>query len=351
MSNTKVYYSIKKPAGARKTFSITRMDVTNGTKVNSTVNDERLDSINNSFLSRTLDINQAYEAVVALKDSLKVPPVLATDYVVNKDLCDLFLDDYKLTRDVEEITINGTELQLKKLRKVLKNTDFRSLDKHSLYKIIANSELTNHAKDRLIITCNMISQFLNTPANIIKKRFQNKNIAEEINYCSEDEMLKTVFVNQEIDPDICIVIQKLFYTGMRTSEFMALQKPNFNKAFLVIRTQKTRNKEVKNTKNSKNRAIPLIPAAIGLINDVLRINQEISHTEICRRVKQAFKRAGYDISPHDLRHSYAMWLRTKNVSIETIAQLLGNRLEVCMRHYAGFSLKENEIENVLAKIS
>lgn len=52
------------------------------------------------------------------------------------------------------------------------------------------------------------------------------------------------------------------------------------------------------------------------------------------RLITKYKRKGYDISIHDLRHTYATMLIANGVDFKTISSLLGNTVEMVMRTYS-----------------
>ena len=67
----------------------------------------------------------------------------------------------------------------------------------------------------------------------------------------------------------------------------------------------------------------------------------------CRAV---FKDKSKHCKWHDLRHSYAIFLLTKGVPIQLVAQSMGNSVSVCEKHYAGFVLTDvgiSAINNIL----
>jgi len=62
-----------------------------------------------------------------------------------------------------------------------------------------------------------------------------------------------------------------------------------------------------------------------------------------RGVRKAFERAVKrarleNVSPHVLRHTAAVWMAENGVSMEKVAELLGDSLAVAHRNYARFSL-------------
>lgn len=60
--------------------------------------------------------------------------------------------------------------------------------------------------------------------------------------------------------------------------------------------------------------------------------------KVFKAFERARDRAGIeDFTPHDLRHTAAVWMAENGVPFEKIAQLLGNTLAITYRVYARFS--------------
>ena len=96
------------------------------------------------------------------------------------------------------------------------------------------------------------------------------------------------------------------------------------------------------TENSK-RDVPL-PNAVKIalmqyrtshpINIDNRVIQLTSVNGAGSNIQRAFKRVGYNISIHELRHTYATLLIANGVDFKTAANLLGHTVEMTMRTYS-----------------
>ncbi|KNF09856.1 site-specific recombinase XerD [Gottschalkia purinilytica] len=96
------------------------------------------------------------------------------------------------------------------------------------------------------------------------------------------------------------------------------------------------------TKNS-NRVVPIPPKtlkelkkyqneSVTDINNRLFLNKQTSSTSV--KLNYKYSRNGYNISVHDLRHTYATLLVANGVDFKTAAQLLGHSVEMTMKIYS-----------------
>lgn len=95
-------------------------------------------------------------------------------------------------------------------------------------------------------------------------------------------------------------------------------------------------------KNS-NREVPIPPSTlkelkkykssypIYLDNRLIPASNTATYTTTLSR---NYQRAGYDISPHDLRHTYATMLIANGIDFKTAAKLLGHDVEMTMKTYS-----------------
>ena len=62
---------------------------------------------------------------------------------------------------------------------------------------------------------------------------------------------------------------------------------------------------------------------------------QLENNEILtNNLKNTYKNLGYDISIHELRHTYATMLISNGVDFKTAAQLLGHDIEQTMKTYS-----------------
>lgn len=111
------------------------------------------------------------------------------------------------------------------------------------------------------------------------------------------------------------------------------------------------------SKNSKRRVpIPLtcVPAIKGYVNSCVlgidrRVFAERSTTSVAKRLWDKYKGLGYDISVHDLRHTYATTLLANNFTHKTVAKLIGDREETVIKAYSHYT--ESMYQDAKAKIN
>lgn len=112
------------------------------------------------------------------------------------------------------------------------------------------------------------------------------------------------------------------------------------------------------TKNS-NRIIP-VPAntinalkkyknntVIDLVNNRLFLDKTTKST--VTRLFYKYRKLGYEISLHDLRHTYATMLIANGVDFKTVAQLLGHTVEMTMKTYS--HVNQDMIDMATSKIN
>ncbi len=94
------------------------------------------------------------------------------------------------------------------------------------------------------------------------------------------------------------------------------------------------------SKNS-NRVVPISPNTLKELksfkkNSVTDIHNRIivcaDSINLSRGLRDCYKRNGYNISIHDLRHTYATMLIGNGVDFKTAAKLLGHTVEMTMKH-------------------
>ena len=138
--------------------------------------------------------------------------------------------------------------------------------------------------------------------------------------------------------------------GLRVGEIMGLTWDNVDlkNNILTVNKQWKRLKDGKvgmgalKTKNS-NRVVPIPPK----LSAALKKYRKDNPTDIQNRViiykslsslsgdtARKYKKAGYDISIHDLRHSYATALIANGVDFKTTAKLLGHDVEQTIKTYS-----------------
>lgn len=138
--------------------------------------------------------------------------------------------------------------------------------------------------------------------------------------------------------------------GLRLGEILGLTWNDID----FINSTLTVNKQWKRLKNNKwgfgvvkssnsNRTVPIPPKTLGELGRykkeaVTDINNRIilytAKTNFSSEIVLAYKKIGYDISIHDLRHTYATMLIGNGVDFKTAAKLLGHDVKETMNTYS-----------------
>ena len=138
--------------------------------------------------------------------------------------------------------------------------------------------------------------------------------------------------------------------GLRIGEILGLTWDNidFQQSILTVEKQWKRSKGgewgfgTTKSKNS-NRTIPIPPKTLKKLKIYKReaptdiLNRVILYTaisNISRELRMLYKKLGYDISVHDLRHTYATTLIANGVDFKTVAKLMGHDVKETLTTYS-----------------
>lgn len=149
-----------------------------------------------------------------------------------------------------------------------------------------------------------------------------------------------------------------FYTGMRLGEIFGMESQHVRDSSIWVERQMTKRKDSK-----KEHFLPG-PPKNGSPRESFypaRVHEDIA--EWCKlswNAREEFRMRDYaevirdacfsKFGEHrltcfrDLRHCAVIWLLQSGASMAEVAQQIGDGVEVCYRHYAGFELKRESIE-------
>ena len=169
-----------------------------------------------------------------------------------------------------------------------------------------------------------------------------------------DELLSKMY--PEKDYVICLIAATV---GLRIGEILGLCEPdidlinfnvNVNKQWKKMRDGGYGFGPVK-SKNSE-RVAPVSLNTIKILRQYIQnrkvkdFNRRIFAGEdtatASSRLGQKFKRLGFNNSIHDLRHTYATLLIGNGVDFETVAELLGDTVEMVMKTYSHYTADMTE---------
>ncbi|AYO30217.1 site-specific integrase [Biomaibacter acetigenes] len=155
--------------------------------------------------------------------------------------------------------------------------------------------------------------------------------------------------------------------GLRIGEILGLTRKdiNFKKGIIRINKQWKIRKDgtwgfgpVKRKKS--NREVPAPPSLLEALKEYIkntpasidgRIIPYADTQSIANLLRAHYKKAGFNISIHDLRHTFATLLLSEGVDFETVAKLLGHDVEQTIRTYSHVtSDMMNRVKKIVNKI-
>jgi integrase len=316
-----------------------------------TISHPTLDSINNSLKSGQIDPATALKNVRDLvdqlykKDGAKVFTVTHSEE--NQRLLERFMDAQYAHRDlVDPMT---ARYEFERAIAALGPLSLVSASREQLQKQI-NTNLKGNKQRRVVGKLNQLLAWLGRDFSLAR----NKESIEDIKYLSESEFQKIL----EYLPNnyIRTLHEVCFYGGFRIGEAFALEPAFLNKKVSSIKVLKQIDKEgvKRQTKNRRQRDAYIFPQGLEAIERWFSERHNISlkeRTQMSKRTKHACK-AAFPKDPskwlkfHDLRHSYAIALLSKGVSIALVAQSIGDSIRVAEKHYVGFILSSESIQMI-----
>lgn len=176
-----------------------------------------------------------------------------------------------------------------------------------------------------------------------------RNDETVIEYITAEELSMLVLACQE--QILADAIVTLFCSGVRTGELFALLPRSLKgNAALYIDQQIDRRGVRRFTKNHKKHDALIVALDMDRVQRWLRYEHDekmvLRHVISHRLGDLSEKVLGRRISPHDLRHSYAIYLLEKGVPLDRVAQFLGDTVEVTQKHYTGFVVTDHALSSL-----
>ena len=336
-------YYIKTPNGTNKKFSIIRKTQVNGAISTKTVKDARIVAINKAYLDGKKEYASVEMELRAVIESLKEPEI--------PDL--LAPENMKLYRDYWKNVYAARYLKDEKSARCRLLRTIKALGQTSLYSadqktLAAICRANKHPREITAVLGQLLKYIKRTDVVLPMPPKPRKTMG--VAHVNEKEMLLLTKAAQDEFTKSLIIC--LFSTGCRIGELFGLT--HTQGSFLVVE-QMREDGTMDETKTRKTRAIPVIvryeQEVINFINLPLEIKikkRGKRWAEILTRL--SLKVLGRKITPHDLRHSYAIHLLSKGIPIGQVALSLGNSIQVSQEHYVGYSLPADAIAQVRDKL-
>lgn len=343
---------------SRKTFQILkgRRDET-GKRSYDSIELPELNALNKSFKDKKVKLAEAtasfFDILRNLKqqDEIKFPKE-----VFNKDNETIFHQYWKdrysrLPEEDKLVDEASARNDFKRTLKCLGDLNLRSASTEEL--VNKTNQIQNFSSRlRVINRINSLLSYINRKdARIIvpkNKRKKKKNIK----YINHRELNLLLI---KLPDQLRLLVQTAFYSGLRIGECFAITETSLKGSYLQVQEQLDRNLEQRDTKTKQNRRAYIIPegreavakwAALDIKTKKQLRNYKYSIIikSICKELFPEDKHKHCTF--HDLRHSYAVHLLSKGVSLSLVAQSLGNSVSVAEEYYAGYTLSDDAIDSI-----
>lgn len=273
------------------------------------------------------------------------------DKITFYEFSQLYLEHTKLYKEYN--TIVSIETVLKRF-KDLNNKELCKITSLDIQKIV--DKMTKQHLNN-----NTISFYLKRLTSILKYAQDQYNLisiipTHNVKLGKRQKVVKNALTDSEINALLSSFKGDKYYqiifltinTGMRISEILGLtwNDINFNECTISVNKQW---KKLKNgtwgfgtvkSKNS-NRSIPIshtVAKELLKYKNVINIDNRIfnfkSRDSVVVTLNKKLKRYGFNISIHELRHTYATKLIQNGVDFKTAAAILGHNVEQTLKTYS-----------------
>lgn len=259
----------------------------------------------NKFLQHLHSLNRSDETIYCYRKGLKQLAI----YLEEKYNCPVYLEDVMLDDLISFFEVLTYQKSLSD------STRNRLLHTYKSF--------WNYAADRMGICEKNIARLLEP----IKLHNKEKT-------CLSDSEVKEL-ISAITNPTVKVIVQTLYYTGMRISECLSLEKCD------VILSSNIGIIHIRKAKGSKERSLPIGNKLNEILKEYISVNpvnptsnyffhstksKKISSSFINKCLHNATKNLDWtrNISAHMLRHSFATKLVASGIDIPTIQKILGH---------------------------
>lgn len=345
MSLSELTYFIKVPSKDRKSFSVGIYVLDeNKRRIYSTLNDDRIVSINRLYHSNTLTSDEA---------KIQIRELIQNLYRKHQSFKHVFRNQALSEHNSKIFDQFWNEIYDSK--SLVDPSSARNDFKRTLHYIdplplavVSLSEIKKKLKPlkisqqrRAIDRLNEIFVYIKRKDRLIKPEEEFKEI-RHLTLIQFKELLTKVS-----DPHMSDLLETLFGAGLRIGEAMGLMPSQLNGREIFVDRQMTRQNKIKNPKRNKKGKVVIISGFEKAVAGWASFDKK----ELYRCSVNRFLASNTNprISVHDLRHSHAIYLLTHGANLTFVSYNLRNRIEVCQKYYTGFAHSESTTE-VLKKL-
>lgn len=307
----------------------------------------------------------AVDMVKELEKTVKTPSDFAG--ITYKDFVYEYLDYKKTTISYNTYNFYKSALLKFDMLYDIKLTDINPLLIRKAYEKVKNENGINSTRYyynclRSMFKCAM-EEFDLIIKNPCKRIKMEKKVTEKhaLSFKEQQDLIEKL-KNQ---PNMYVYISSLIALkcGLRVGEVLGLTWSDID----VINCELNVNKQWKKLSSgeygfgvTKNKSVRKVPIAKEVIKELYRYkatipisfdNRIVGTNKVSEQCRRAYRKAGYSISIHELRHTYTTNLIANGVDFKTAAALIGDTVEMVMKVYSHVNedmiAKAKEIINTL----
>lgn len=209
---------------------------------------------------------------------------------------------------------------------------------------------------RAVSSLNELLKFLARDIRLVKPEEEYR----EVRYLNESEVRQ--LAESSSNEHFKMLTYVLFGTGARTGEAFAIDVNSLRDRAVHINKQvplkkrKSQPDRIKKPKRGKTGWVTAIEWTWSYIQkwaevDKTKVNRWQYYNWITTQSRKLWPtNKQKHVKPHDLRHSHAIYLLDKGVSIQAVARQLRNRVEICQKYYTGHEHTPESLELLKKKI-
>jgi len=304
--------------------------------------DERVAAINLQFASKAIDsvaakilLNEIIDSYYRANNVHELIFKRQTLSAENNNLLNKFWND----KYAEKLLIDERSAKDDFVRA------FKLIGEASLYTATAK-ELTAELKVRAKSASQhrRAAERLNEILKYLKRDVRLAKPAEEfkiVKYLNETDVFR--LAEQAPTSELKSLAVALFGTGARLGEALAFSETVIGRGDIYIEKQLRPDGTLAPPKRNKRGVVPIIPSTYKHVVAWSKLTDKGAYRDRVYNFVTSASRLLWPndkskwISPHDLRHSYAIHCLSKGHSLGVVANSLRNRIEVCQKYYTGYA--------------
>lgn len=384
----RVRFTVKKPGGLRRSFAIMKdvifdpgdtsapKDLKTGkrkTRVQEVHSCNEIDALNQRFLAEDIDeaeaLRQIKKVIIPrLKNESGVRARAIDESRFCEDNYRLFVKFYEKEYEEnddkvrEDATLENAQIELKKAIIMIEPLPLTTVDKRTLKKHwkdhVEENDLTITAQRRYGTRINQLLRFAGRDFILVLPR---KDSIEDIHHLTKDEFDHGLIpaIQKYNDREAELLAKVLFGGGLRYGEAFVFNDPSEiqNNRTVHVARQMDRKLKIRALKNKKKHNTIILPDYVDAFKEWCALPDKKAlrvrlHKKIWEYAKVAFPNTPKkQISNHDLRHSFAIYLLGEmGLSISDVAMLIGDEEATVRAHYTGNKVLDPQAKRINAVI-